>query len=94
MSKLTDMVKAGVEWGTKSLIGIVLGFQVIQGLVLPYADSVHTAGVQKLLQVIPGIGQGAGAVTKIVLGSGVLIKNTMGAAAVIILVLVSLVPGS
>lgn len=92
LSKLTDMVKAGVEWGTKSLIGIVLGFQVIQGLVLPYADSVHTAGVQKLLQVIPGIGQGAGAVTKIVLGSGVLIKNTMGAAAVIILVLVSLVP--
>lgn len=92
LSKLTDMVRTGVEWATKSLIGIVLGFQVIQGLVLPYADSVHTAGVQKLLQVIPGIGQGAGAVTKIILGSGVLIKNTMGAAAVIILVLVSLVP--
>lgn len=92
LSKLTDLLKTGVEWGTKSLIGIVLGFQVIQGLVLPYADSVHTAGVQKLLQVIPGIGQGASAVTKLVLGSGVLIKNTMGAAAVIILVLVTLVP--
>lgn len=92
LSKLTDLLKAGVEWGTKSLIGIVLGFQVIQGLVLPYADSVHTAGVQKLLQVIPGIGQGASAVTKLMLGSGVLIKNTMGAAAVVILVLLSLVP--
>lgn len=92
LSKLTDLIKTGVEWGTKSLIGIVLGFQVIQGLVLPYADSVHTAGVQKLLQVIPGIGQGASAVTKMVLGSGVLIKNTMGAAAVVILILVSLVP--
>lgn len=92
LSKLTGLLKTGVEWGTKSLIGIVLGFQVIQGLVLPYADSVHTAGVQKLLQVIPGIGQGAGAVTKLLLGSGVLIKNTMGAAAVVILVLLSLVP--
>lgn len=92
LSKLTDLLKTGVEWGTKSLIGIVLGFQVIQGLVLPYADSVHTAGVQKLLQVIPGIGQGASAVTKLMLGSGVLIKNTMGAAAVVILVLLSLVP--
>lgn len=92
LSKLTDLIKTGVEWGTKSLIGIVLGFQVIQGLVLPYADSVHTAGVQKLLQIIPGIGQGASAVTKLVLGSGVLIKNTMGAAAVIILVLLSMVP--
>lgn len=92
LSKLTDLIKTGVEWGTKSLIGIVLGFQVIQGLVLPYADSVQTAGVQKLLQIIPGIGQGASAVTKMILGSGVLIKNTMGAAAVLILVLLSLVP--
>lgn len=92
LSKLTDLLKTGVEWGTKSLIGIVLGFQVIQGLVLPYADSVNTAGVQKLLQVIPGIGQGASAVTKMILGSGVLIKNTMGAVAVVILVLLSLVP--
>lgn len=92
LSKLTDLLKTGVEWGTKSLIGLVLGFQVIQGMVLPYADSVRSVGVQKLLQVIPGIGAGAGAVTKLVLGSGVLIKNTMGAAAVLVLLLLSLVP--
>lgn len=92
LSKLTDLLRTAVQWGTKSLIGLVLGFQVIQGMVLPYADSVKSAGVVKLLQVIPGIGQGAGAVTKLVLGSGVLIKNTMGAAAVVILLLVSLVP--
>ena len=92
LSKLTDLLKTAVQWGTRSLIGIVLGFQVIQGMVLPYADSVRSAGVQKLLQVIPGVGQGAGAVTKMILGSGVLIKNTMGAAAVIILAVLSLVP--
>ena len=48
--------------------------------------------MEKILQAIPGIGAGAGAVTKLVLGSGVLIKNTMGAAAVVILVLLSLAP--
>lgn len=92
LSRLTGLLKSGVEWGIRSLLGIVLGFQVIQGMVLPFADSVQTAGVQKLLKIIPGVGQGADAVTKLILGSGVLIKNTMGAAAVLILLLVSLVP--
>ena len=73
-------------------MGLVVGFHLIQGMVLPYADAVKTAGVQKLLQVIPGVGAGAGAVTKLILGSGVLIKNTMGAAAVVILILLSLMP--
>lgn len=92
LSKMTELLKSGVEWGTRSLIGIVLGFQLIQGMVLPYADAAKTAGVEKLLQVIPGIGQGTGAVTKMILGSGVLIKNTMGAVAVVILILLSLIP--
>ena len=92
LSKLTELLRTGIQWGTRSLIGLVLGFQLIQGMVLPYADAVKSVGVQKLLQVIPGIGAGAGAVTKLILGSGVLIKNTMGAAAVLILILLSLVP--
>ncbi len=44
------------------------------------------------MQAIPGIGSGAGAVTKLMLGSGVLIKNAMGAAAVLLLFLFSIVP--
>lgn len=92
LSHLTGMLKSGIVWGTRSLVGLVLGFQLIQGMVLPYADAVKSAGVQKLLSVIPGVGQGAGAVTKMILGSGVLIKNSMGAAAVVILLLISLVP--
>jgi stage III sporulation protein AE len=48
--------------------------------------------MQKLLSVLPGIGAGAGAAAKVLLGSGVLIKNSIGAAAVIILVVITLVP--
>lgn len=64
LSKMTELLRSGVQWGTRSLIGLVLGFQVIQGMVLPYADAAKTAGAQKLLSAIPGIGQGAGTVTK------------------------------
>lgn len=91
-SKMTEFLKGTVVWGTRSLLGLVLGFQLVQGMVLPYADAVKTAGTQKILQAIPGIGQGAEAVTKIVLGSAVLIKNTMGAAAALILIFLSLLP--
>ena len=48
--------------------------------------------MQKLLQAIPGVGDGAGAVTKMVVGTGVLVKNTMGAAGVAVLMAVSLTP--
>ncbi len=92
LSRLTELLRTGIGWGTRSLLGVVLGFQLIQGLVLPYADAVRTTGVQKLLQVIPGVGAGAGALAKLVLGSGVLVKNTMGAAAAVVLVIVSVVP--
>ena len=92
LSRMLDLLKSAVQWGSRSLIGLVLGFQLVQGMVLPYADSVKNAGMQRLLQAIPGIGAGAGAVTKLMLGSGVLIKNAMGAAAVLLLFLISIVP--
>ena len=81
-----------IGWGRRSLVGLVLGFQLVQGMVLPYADSVQAAGVNKILQAIPGVGDSAGAVTKMVLGAGVLVKNTMGAAAVAVLAVLSVVP--
>lgn len=92
VSKLTDLMKSGVHLGVTSLFAMVIGFQLIQGMVLPYADAVKTAGVWKMIQVIPGIGNGVEATAKLVLGSGVLIKNTMGAVAIFLLILFSLGP--
>lgn len=92
MSRLAELVQSVVRWGSRSLIGLVAGFQIVQGMVLPYADSVKNAGLQKILEMIPGLGQGVGAAAKVILGSGVLIKNAMGAAAVVVLLFLSLVP--
>jgi stage III sporulation protein AE len=92
MSKMTELLGLIISWGARSLLGIVIGFQLVQGMVLPVADAVQSSGMQKLLSVIPGIGAGAGAAVKVLLGSGVLIKNSIGAAAVMILVVITLVP--
>ncbi|MCC8127527.1 MAG: stage III sporulation protein AE [Clostridiales bacterium] len=92
LSGMTALIRDMVRWGTRSLAGVVLGFQVVQGMVLPYADSLQTAGIRKLLQFVPGIGAGVGTAARMVLGAGVLIKNAVGAAGVIMLVMISAAP--
>lgn len=92
LSKLTELLSDVITWSLKTMVGIVLGFHLIQGLVLPYVDSMKTGAVQKLIGIIPGVGQGASAVTQMVIGSGVLVKNTMGAAGVVVLVIITLIP--
>ncbi|MCI8957626.1 MAG: sporulation protein [Lachnospiraceae bacterium] len=92
MSRMREFVQGVIRWGSRTLIGVVAGFQIVQGMVLPYADAVKNSGFQKILEMIPGVGQGMGAAAKVILGSGVLIKNAMGAAAVVVLLLLSLVP--
>lgn len=91
-SKLTELVEQTMNWGMKTLLGIVLGFHLLQTLVLPYVDSLKNGTVQKVIGMIPGIGQGAAAMTQMFLGAGVLIKNSMGAAAVVILMILAAVP--
>ena len=46
----------------------------------------------RLAQMIPGVGAGAGAISQMVMGSGILIKNTAGAAAVLVLLFMAAVP--
>lgn len=80
LTRLTDLTEKAVSWSLKTLLGLVTGFQVIQSMILPFADHVKQAGMRRLIQAIPGVGPGAGAAVEMVLGSAVLIKNSLGAA--------------
>lgn len=91
-SRMTGGIQTAVEWSMKTLTGAVLGFHLLQGMVLPYADAVKNASLKRMISMIPGLGQGASAVSQMVLGSGILIKNTVGAGAAITLLAVTAVP--
>ena len=91
-SKLTDLIGKMVSWGLRTILGLTLGLQIVQSLVLPYAAA-------RKVSCYEICGNGAGAWTGnrgggpgLVFGSSVLIKNSMGAAAVIILAVITLVP--
>ena len=59
LSRLNDLLDQVIRWGMKVLLGVVVGFHVVQGLLLPYADSLKNGAAQKLVGMIPGIGQGS-----------------------------------
>lgn len=92
LSKMTELLEQLAAWGIKTVPGLVLGFHLIQSLILPYVDSLKQGTVQKAVSMIPGIGQGAAAMAQLLVGSGVLIKNTIGMAAVIILMILIAMP--
>ena len=92
LSRMTGLLEQAIGWGMKTLLGVLLGFHLIQGMVLPYVDSLKDGSVQKIISMIPGVGQGAAAITQMFLGSGVLIKNSIGMAAVVILLVLISIP--
>lgn len=92
LSRLTVLVGKCVQWGLKTMTAVLLGFQLIQGMVLPSVDALGKGSLFRFLEAVPGIGQGARTVTQTVLGAGVLIKNAIGAAAVVILAVISALP--
>ena len=75
-SKALELLEQGMRWGSKA----------------PYTDSVRQTALRRAVSLIPGIGQGAAAVSQVLLGSSVLIRNTVGIGGVLVLAAVSLLP--
>lgn len=92
LTKMAELVKKIIGWSLKTMTGLVVGFNVIQGLVAPAMDSVKTAVLNKTMSAVPGIGNAAGAVTEMVVGSAALIKNGIGVAGLVVILCICLVP--
>ena len=92
LSKMAELLKTGIQWALKTIVGVILGLQLIQRLISPAVDALKRTIVGKTAEAIPGVGNLFSGVTEMVLGSAVLIKNCLGAAALIILLLAAAPP--
>ena len=92
LSEFAELVKKGIQWSLKSLIGIVIGVNVVQGLLGPAMDTLKKSAWTKSLTAIPGIGNTFGSVTDVIFGTAVLIKNGIGMAGAIVIVGICLMP--
>lgn len=76
----------------KAAIGVVTGISLFHSMITPVLDSVKASAVQKAVSAIPGMGNVADGVVEMMVGSAVLIKNSIGAVFVILLLALCLVP--
>ena len=89
---LAELLKGIIEWSMKSAGLLVVGMNVVQGLLAPAKDRLMSGTMQKAAEMIPGVGTVAGGIGEMLLGSGILIKNCVGVAALVALVALCLVP--
>ena len=92
LSKLADLFRTMVEWVLKTMMGTVIGMQVIRTLVAPVIDSLRRTALGKTASAIPGVGNALNAVTEIVLASAVLVRNCLGVAFLLILLIWGISP--
>lgn len=92
LSEFGELLKKTVLWSLKSLLGLVIGINVIQGLLSPAIDTLKRTTVSKAIEAIPGIGNTFGSMTDVVLGTTVLIKNGIGVVGAALVLGICLLP--
>lgn len=92
LSKFAETIATIIRWILRSLIVLVVGFSAIQALIAPVADSVKRSVFMKAGGAIPGIGNLLSGVTETVIGAGVLLKNAIGVAGLVVIIIICAIP--
>lgn len=92
LTVLLEFIQRCIQGILKASIGLVTGISLIQSMVTPVVDSLKSSAVQKAISAIPGVGNVADGVAEMVVGSAVLIKNSIGLVLLILLIAACLVP--
>uniref|UniRef100_UPI00405685AC stage III sporulation protein AE n=1 Tax=Agathobacter sp. TaxID=2021311 RepID=UPI00405685AC len=92
LSKLAELMEKAVQIFLKASFGIVAGLSVIQSVLAPAKDRLADNVVLQGLSALPGVGNAFGSAGEIILSCGILVKNSIGVAALILLVLLAVTP--
>lgn len=90
--RLAELVKELLSWINKTLFGFVIGLNVIKGLISPMLDSMKGTAFTRIVGMIPGAGTAVDAVSGVIIGSGALIKNSVGVTAMLFIVMLCAMP--
>lgn len=90
-SKMGILIMNIVNWVLKTLVYFIVGLNLIKGLIEPQLDALGRNTVNRLSSLMPGGGV-VSALTGTFLGAGMVVKNSIGVAGIIILIIVILMP--
>lgn len=90
-SKLAGLIKQGLQFVLKAIVTGIIGLNMMKSILLPVYDNAKYNVLQKGLSVVPG-GASLSGLSTILVGAGVLIKNSVGLAAVMVLLVLGSIP--
>ena len=85
LSKLSELLALLIRWSIRTVVGVILGINILQTMLLPAIDRAKETVAYKL---ISAVNTAVGAV----IGSGVLIRNVLGMGSLLIILLICAVP--
>ena len=91
-SNLTELFRDVIGWGMKISGAAVIGLNVVQGLIAPAKDRLGQGILGKTAAAVPGIGNTVNSAIELMFGTGMVLKNGIGAAGVCVLFLLGLFP--
>lgn len=92
LSKLGELLATLIRWSNRTLVGLILGINVIQTMLLPAIDRAKSTAAYRLISAVPGVGSAMNTAAGAVIGSGVLIRNVLGMGSLIIILVICAMP--
>ncbi|MCM1187968.1 MAG: stage III sporulation protein AE [bacterium] len=92
LTLLLELLEKAVGWVLKGAVGVITGISIFQALITPVVDSVRKSALQKVVSAIPGVGNVADGAMELVLGSALVIKNSIGVVLLLLMLTLCAVP--
>lgn len=92
LSKLAELLRTALEWTLNTCTMSVIGMQILQNMISPAVDSLKRDMLQKAAAAVPGIGSAINGISEVALGTAAVIRNCLGAAGILVIVLLGLPP--
>lgn len=92
LSALMELLEQGLSGAVKVSLTAVAGLGVLQSMVAPALDSLQRNTVQKVIAAVPGFGGIAESAAQVLIGSALLIKNSLGLLLLLSLLVLAALP--
>lgn len=92
LTLLLELLDRVLSVSIKITLGIVTGFSILQSMISPVIDSLQSSALKKALSAIPGIGGLTEGMFEMVLGSAILVKNSIGLYITLVLIVLCCIP--
>lgn len=92
LTLLLELIHKVIGVSIKVTLGVITGFSMLQSMISPVIDSLQSSVIKKAMAAIPGIGGLTEGMFEMVVGSTVLVKNSIGLYITFVLIVLCSVP--